>query len=1257
MRRNITAAAATPLLIALLLGAVLTWSKPAPARAGDSAAAVAGADAISAGGSSSCVLKGGGVWCWADNEFGQLGNGTYIESHVPMVVSGLTSGVTALSAGGQHTCAIKDGGAWCWGLNDYGALGNNSTAGRVLPVSVFGLSNGVTAISAGLDHTCAIKDGGAWCWGRNEFGRLGNNSTTESHVPIAVSGLTSGVTAISAGDLNTCAVKDGGAWCWGLNTLGQTGDNSTVDRHVPVAVSGLTSGVSAVSVGRAHACGLKDGGAWCWGWNGAGQLGDATTTDSQVPVAVSGLSSGVIAISLGGPHSCAVKNGGAKCWGLNWDGNLGDGTTSDSSVPVAVSGLGSGVTAIDAGYNHTCVLEDAVARCWGLNDYGQLGNGTATESHVPVTVVGLPMSSVSAISAGAFHTCALKDSGAWCWGKNVYGQLGDGTTTDAAVPVAVSGLGSGVAAISAGWLHTCALKDGGVWCWGHDVNGELGNGTISDSGVPVAVLGLTSGVSSISASGFYTCATRDGQAWCWGYNGSGQLGNGTTADSSVPAAVSGLAGGVTAIATGRDHTCAIQDGSVRCWGYNGYGQLGDGSTTSSNVSVVATGMGSGVSAVTANAAFSVFGDRTCALKNGVAWCWGQNVDGELGDGTTTASLVPVAVTGLSNGVRAISDGGYHGCALKDGGAWCWGSNALGQLGDGTTSGSSVPVVVSGLGSGVSSISAGSYQTCALRDGGVSCWGSNSNVPVAVAWPPSNVPTPTATPTSMPTPFIPPAGIWMALDCDTTAAGIQNVCTVPNVPGTAVDVGVYFGLSEDRVWDISSFMFDVFNPDRSRLEPLPCVPATACTVSPALGPGANPQFDAAGVGSTGGWGCAFPPISPLAGPDDFPSGVTSTTVSDSLMQCFTIPAGPLVTSAAPVRLAIVHYTVPGGAADGRVNLSFMSATVGSSNPSTLVDCGSHPPHDDRCAPAVVMLKTTAVPTTDTPTDTPTPTPTPAGARQSKNPEGNANNADNSIPAANLWLCSAPAPCAGPGEGDLKVMEHVDNVLTNPAALGVGAYEFQVEYDNFVIQSVNPQDIVFSTNAGVTFNGAAVPAGAGIARAPAVCTFSLILENLVKFGCVTSGQVPGPTGDFDIAMLDLVPHPDLSNDIFPGNNNGVLTVLKDNGCELADTLGHPVDGSVNGGLLKSCGDLAVTVRILEGDLNLDCKVDVADEALMAYRYGSVFGMALYSKWFDLEPQTHDLDIDIKDMQKVFGRDGSTCQHPIPPQLPLPPPVPFG
>ena len=292
---------------------------------------------------------------------------------------------------------------------------------------------------------------------------------------------------------------------------------------------------------------------------------------------------------------------------------------------------------------------------------------------------------------------------------------------------------------------------------------------------------------------------------------------------------------------------------------------------------------------------------------------------------------------------------------------------------------------------------------------------------------------------------------------------------------------------------------------------------------------------------------------------------------------------------------------------------------------------------------------------TPTDTPTPTTTPvanAGPAQAKVPEGSvaSGNVDLSVPKANLFLCTT-GPCAGPGEGDLVVVERVSNITTGDSngdmvQDGLGAYEFNVEYDNFVIQSVNPSDIVFSAG------------GAGASRGPASCTFSLVLENIVRFGCVTTGSTPnGPIGSFDLAKLDLVPHPDLMNDLFPGNDNGVPTVIKDNGCELADVFGHPVLGSVGGGLLPTCGDLAVTVRILEGDLNLDCKVDVTDEQLIGVHYASVFGSAYYSTWFDLEPRQHDLDIDIKDLQKVFGRDGSTCQQPIPEQTPVDPAAPFG
>ena len=116
---------------------------------------------------------------------------------------------------------------------------------------------------------------------------------------------------------------------------------------------------------------------------------------------------------------------------------------------------------------------------------------------------------------------------------------------------------------------------------------------------------------------------------------------------------------------------------------------------------------------------------------------------------------------------------------------------------------------------------------------------------------------------------------------------------------------------------------------------------------------------------------------------------------------------------------------------------------------------------------------------------------------------------------------------------------------------------------------------------------------------------------------------------------------------------MRVLLDENCELVDTLGHPLPGSIAGGLTPTCGDLAVTVRILEGDLDLDCDVDLADAQAIAQRYGMVIGLFLYDPWYDLEPNIKDFDVDAKDLQKVFGRLGSTCQDPIPPQPPVAPP----
>ena len=356
---------------------------------------------------------------------------------------------TQVAAGVGHTCALTTAGAvQCWGWNRDGQLGNNSTTSSPVPVAVSGLGSGVVTIAVGDYHTCAVTlAGGAQCWGNNHYGELGNNSTTDSPVPVAVSGLASGVAAIGGGGAHTCALTTAGAVkCWGLNAYGQLGNNSTTDSPVPVVVTGLGSGVVAIAVGEYHTCALTAaGGAQCWGRNLYGRLGNGTTTDSQVPVAVTGLSSGVAAIGAGGVHTCALTTaGGAQCWGWNLYGELGDNSTTDSPVPVAVSGLGSGVMAITAGYGHTCALTTAGgAQCWGWNPYGQLGNNSTTNSSVPVAVSGLA-SGVVAIMAGYLHNCTVTTAGAvLCWGSNSFGQLGNNSTTDSHVPVAVSGfLGS-----------------------------------------------------------------------------------------------------------------------------------------------------------------------------------------------------------------------------------------------------------------------------------------------------------------------------------------------------------------------------------------------------------------------------------------------------------------------------------------------------------------------------------------------------------------------------------------------------------------------------------------------------------------------------------------------------------------------------------------------------------------------------------------------------------------------------------------------
>ena len=335
-----------------------------------------------------------------------------------------------------------------------------------------------------------------------------------------------------------------------------------------------------------------------------------------------------------------------------------------------------------------------------------------------------PMVNVVSIVAGEGHSCALiSDGTVKCWGKNEFGQLGFGKTGNRAIPVRVGNLQDAVQ-LTAGWGHTCALnRRGEVFCWGYGKNGELGNGVNENSAVPALAALMPGGVRNIAAGDDHTCAaSENGEVRCWGFNETGQLGDGTTENAHAPVWVRGLPGKALAVAAGWGHTCALtEEGGVYCWGDNTNGQLGNGSAKDFIPSPMAVGgLSKGVMAITAK------GGHTCALLDaGTVKCWGDNSYGQLGDGTAEDRKTPVTVAGLE-GVRSVAAGWNYTCAIIAGEEMkCWGWNYFGQLGDRSMTTQVKPVSVAELPGPASLMGLGWRHTCAVIDPGlVKCWGAN-----------------------------------------------------------------------------------------------------------------------------------------------------------------------------------------------------------------------------------------------------------------------------------------------------------------------------------------------------------------------------------------------------------------------------------------------------------------------------------------------------------------------------------------------------
>jgi alpha-tubulin suppressor-like RCC1 family protein len=713
---------------------------------------------ISVGHVHTCAIASDDLaYCWGNNIAGQLGNNTTTSSSVPVAVdTGATSGlngktvldITSTNFGNilfwqyhSHTCAVaSDNKAYCWGRNNNGQLGDGTTTSRSVPVavdtSVASALNGktVTSISGGYYNTCAIASGSAYCWGAGTRGALGNGGTANSSYPVAVkadTGVLLGKTLTSissSGNNHSCAIDTAGqAYCWGTGTLGQLGDNLSANSSVPVAVdtSGWLSGKTIKSISAngqsttlAHTCAVTtDGGGYCWGSNSTGQLGTKIVSSgsgqkSQTPVPI---------FADNDPFSTSAWRAFANTNSIT----PGTPLASTNTVPTVNgtdtfrlrAGLKSTALMADvkSGNNFSCGLTQTnEVYCWGLNANGQLGNNSTVSSADPVavnTAGALNDKTIKALSVGDAHACVIaSDNNVYCWGSNASGQLGDNQvcgTGNCLVPVAVNTTGvlSGktVTAISAGGLHTCAIaSDNLAYCWGDNTSGQLGDNSTTQRNIPVAVDANTGSalnaktVQSISASLYHTCAiASDNLAHCWGGNNSGALGNNSTTQSNIPVMVdvgasSALSGKlVVAVFTGKFYsTCAIaSDNLAYCWGDNTSGQLGNGNTTSSSLPVaVDTGVSSALNGKTVKS-ISLGSYFACAIaSDNLPYCWGIGSSGQMGNGTTAATnSLPKAVTasGQLSGkaVVSVSTGLNHACSVaSDNKSYCWGSNTNGQLG-------------------------------------------------------------------------------------------------------------------------------------------------------------------------------------------------------------------------------------------------------------------------------------------------------------------------------------------------------------------------------------------------------------------------------------------------------------------------------------------------------------------------------------------------------------------------------------------------
>ncbi|MDB5159900.1 MAG: hypothetical protein JWO99_163 [Candidatus Saccharibacteria bacterium] len=462
--RHILIFSVTLAIIAVSVGFLVTMTKK------DASALITpwqpGVLQIASNGTNKCLLTTDhAVYCWGQNSLGQLGDGTSVDRAVPQpvkddnhVFDGKT--ITNLYSAATGYCALASGSLYCWGYNADGRLGNGVATSSSIPVAVdmTGVLAGKTITAFSSDDgatSCVIASGAPYCWGSNPDGQLGNGTTIDSLIPVAVdmTGVLAGktITSLTTGP-TPCVIASGAPYCWGSGYSFMLGDNgATLSSSVPMALDAFNvltgkTVTSLMTFNGSFGCLIASGEVYCWGFEGGnGQLGTGSAGVSGqplVPVNTSGVLSGkhIDELKIMQGYACVLSDGSLYCWGRSINASA----VVDSLVPIQISGtlVGQHVDAFSLDYMSACAVVSGIVSCWGDNTQGQLGNNSTTSSPVPVAVDAsgvLASKTVSYILAGsAGSPCVIASTHPYCWGSNGYGGVGNGTTIDALVPMALT---------------------------------------------------------------------------------------------------------------------------------------------------------------------------------------------------------------------------------------------------------------------------------------------------------------------------------------------------------------------------------------------------------------------------------------------------------------------------------------------------------------------------------------------------------------------------------------------------------------------------------------------------------------------------------------------------------------------------------------------------------------------------------------------------------------------------------------------------